>query len=412
MINNKRPIKNIKFIGHHNEQLTGKISFPANGIVKQTAIFVHCFTCSKESVAASRVSTNLSARGFAVLRFDFAGLGDSCGDFKKTNYSTNVSDIVAAAEYLAKQYSAPSLLIGHSFGGTAVFAASAKIASVKAVVSIAAPSEPKHVEHLFGGSLKQIREKGEAKVNLAGREFTINKEFLDDIASQKLQKIISKLGKAILIFHAPEDDLVSISHAQSIYNWAKHPKSFVSLSGANHLLTNADDALYVSNIIASWSQRYLTATISKDERPAKGVVRVSEVDTNQFVQKITTETNTWYSDEPKDIGGRDVGPSPFQLLLASLGACTSMTARIYARKKGYDFGNLEVDLIYEKTPSTNLDGVGVKNGFHYKISRIIKVNGEISEELKAKVLQIVDKCPVHKAISAAPEIETKWNESQ
>lgn len=402
--------KRIKFISHHNEELTGKISFPANGIVKHTAIFAHCFTCSKESIAAKKVSASLSDKGFAVLRFDFTGLGDSTGEFKKTNYSTNVSDIVAAAEYLTEKYSAPSMLIGHSFGGSAVLAASTKIDSIKAVVTIAAPSEPKHVEHLFSDSIQKIKEKGEAEVYLTGRKFTINKKFLDDIESQKLQEILPKLGKALLIFHAPEDELVNISHAQSIYNWAKHPKSFVSLSGANHMLTNAKDAIYVSNIIDSWSQRYLEAPILSEEIPAKGIVRVKEINPNMLLQRIITESNSWYADEPKNEGGNDSAPSPFQLLLSALGACTTMTSRIYARKKGYDFGNLEVDLDFSKKPSTREGAIGVKNGFHYKISRRIRINGEVSDEMKMKILQIVDKCPVHKVISAAPEIATVWDE--
>lgn len=249
--------KKIEFPGSQNEQLSARIDKPKDGLKRGSVLFAHCFTCSKNLRAVSHISRTLVEHGMGVFRFDFTGLGESEGDFAETNFSSNVEDLVAAASYMEKEWTAPSMLIGHSLGGAAVLQAAGQIPSVDAVATIGAPCNPKHVQHLLADKMEEIEQKGEARVRLAGRMFTIKKQFLDNLEEQTMNKIIRNLEKALLIFHSPVDQTVGIDNAAHIYKLARHPKSFISLDKADHLLTNEEDAKYVGSVTAAWVDRYL-----------------------------------------------------------------------------------------------------------------------------------------------------------
>jgi putative redox protein len=330
----------VEFTGSQQDRLAAAIEMPA-GPVRAYALFAHCFTCSKDILAARTISRALAGKGIAVLRFDFTGLGSSEGDFADTSFSSNVDDLVAAAAYLREIHAAPQLLIGHSLGGAAVLAAANRLPEVKAVATINAPSDVGHVVENFAADLKTIDELGEAKVKLAGREFVIKKQFVDDARAAKLSDEIGRMKKALLIFHAPRDQVVSIDHAGAIFTAAKHPKSFVSLDEADHLLSDARDADYVADVLAAWAGRYLCPADAGDttELP-RGTARIAETGNGKFQQLMRVGQHELIADEPASVGGLGSGPTPYDLLSLALGACTSMTLRMYADHKGYDLGRI------------------------------------------------------------------------
>ncbi|MFT5134731.1 MAG: putative OsmC-like protein/esterase/lipase [Gammaproteobacteria bacterium] len=391
------------FQNKEGETLAGLLETP-DGDTKAYAIFAHCFTCSKDIAAASRITRGLASKGVAVLRFDFTGLGNSDGDFANTNFSSNLQDLIQAAAYLEENYAAPTLIIGHSLGGAAVLAAAQFIDSIKAVVTIGAPATAHHVEHLFSGAKDKIFEEDQATVDLAGRKFTIKKQFLEDINRYNDIGHIAKLGKALLVFHSPIDDTVSIDEAAKIYSAARHPKSFISLDKADHLLSRREDSEYVSDVIASWAARYLDLAAAKEEKssgtaPAvtQGQVVVTEQNQN-FTRRIYTEKHQLIADEPLSFGGGDLGPNPYEFLLAGLGACTSMTIRMYANRKKLKLDNVEVALSHSRIHAEDCDECESKNGFVDRIDKIIKLEGELSQDERQRLLEIADKCPVHKTL--------------
>src|ERR1700676_1156303 len=256
------PTERFQFTGEGGHQLAASLDQPERQPVAY-ALFAHCFTCGKDVLAAKRIAVALAAKGIAVLRFDFTGLGSSEGDFANSTFSSNVADLVHAAGHLRATRKSPAILIGHSLGGAAILAAAAQIPDAKAVVTIAAPSDPAHVTDLFADRIEDIRKHGEVEVSLAGRPFHISSEFLDDIAEHNLMAQVTNLHKALLIIHAPTDDTVGIDNATRIFVAAKHPKSFVSLAGADHLLSGKRDAAYVAGVIAAWAERYLDPIASE-----------------------------------------------------------------------------------------------------------------------------------------------------
>ncbi len=374
------------------------------------ALFAHCFTCSKDIAAASRISRALAAHGIAVLRFDFTGLGNSEGDFANTNFSSNVSDLVCAADQLKKQYEAPSLLVGHSLGGAAVLAAASEIKEAKAVVTIGAPADPAHVSHLFESSRAEIESQGSAVVNLAGRKFEIKKQFLDDIASQSLKDRIKKLRKALLIFHSPVDDIVGIDNASAIFQAALHPKSFISLDKADHLLSKRVDSEYVAATISAWAGRYVLAeeSANAEERPkvADGEVLVRE-DDRAFAQDIFTDQHHLRADEPASYGGTDSGPSPYEYLLAGLGACTAMTVRMYAKHKSLALERVSVRLRNDKIHAKDCEECETREGRIDRIEREIKLDGDLTDEQRKRLMEIADRCPVHRTLHSEIDIQSK-----
>lgn len=397
----------IHFPGADGAMLAARLDLPAQA-PRAYALFAHCFTCSKESLAATRISAALTQHGIGVLRFDFTGLGGSAGDFSNTNFSSNVADLIAAANWLTAHHGAPKILIGHSLGGAAVLAAAGKIAGAVAVATIGAPYGPAHVARLLGAATAEIESAGEAEVLLAGRAFRIKKQFLEDISSQNTTAHIAALGKALLIMHSPRDTTVSIDNAAQIFMAAKHPKSFVSLDTADHLLTGREDAIYVAAVLAAWAGRYLGAVPDVAEAAANhGMVTVSETREGKFTQSIQIGAHQLRADEPVTMGGGDSGPSPYDLLLAGLGACTSMTLRLYAEQKQWPLERVTVHLRHEKVHATDCADCETKEGKIDRIEREIKIDGALDDAQRARLLEIANKCPVHKTLHSEVWIPTR-----
>jgi uncharacterized OsmC-like protein/alpha-beta hydrolase superfamily lysophospholipase len=389
------------------EKLAAVLDLP-DGTPRAYALFAHCFTCGKNVVAAKRIADALTALGIAVLRFDFTGIGSSEGEFSNTTFSSNVGDLVAAADHLRKMRQAPALLIGHSLGGAAVLAAAASVAEARAVVTIAAPFDPAHVTHLFKDKLDAIGTEGEVEVALAGRPFRIRREFLDDVAQHKLTEHIGGLHKALLIFHAPTDDTVGVENAAQIFTAAKHPKSFISLAGADHLLTKRSDAVYVANVLAAWAERYLDAgptAVAGEAQPRQVVV--TETGVGKFQQSVVIGPHRLTADEPVAAGGLDSGPGPYDLLLSALGACTSMTMRLYADHKKLPLDRVSVSLTHAKIHAQDCEECETKEGKIDRIDRAITMTGSLSDEQRARLMEIADKCPVHRTLHSEINIRTK-----
>ena len=393
------------FEGADGQQLTGRLELPS-GKPRAFALWAHCFSCSKDVVAATRVARALTGYGIAVLRFDFTGLGTSEGDFANTNFSSNVEDLIAAVSYLRDNFEAPQILVGHSLGGAAVLAAASHVPEAKAVCTIAAPADPAHVVHQFEDAVPEIEAAGEAEVSLAGRPFKVKKQFIDDLSDQKLDARIGKLKKALLVFHSPTDDSVGVENASRIFGAAKHPKSFVSLDGADHLLTRKEDAAYVADVLAAWASRYVETEEVATGSFAPDAVTVEETGGGKFTNMVSIGgRHSFIADEPKSVGGNDEGPTPYDLLLAGLGACKSMTMRMYADLKGYPLEKARVELRHSKIHADDCTDCATKAG---KIDRIevgIEVEGNMDAETKQKIIDIADRCPVHRTLHSEVLIE-------
>ena len=379
------------------------------------AVFAHCFTCHKNVHAASRVSKGLRDQGFAVLRFDFTGLGQSEGDFANTNFSTNLDDLRSAINALKGDGLTVDLLVGHSLGGAAVLAVAGEFEDVKLVATIGAPSDPAHVLHLFDdGAISKIKVDGQAEVALGGRPFTVRKEFIEDVNEVSLIDKLASNRKPVLICHSPTDSIVSVDHARKIYEAAKHPKNFVSLDGADHLLRNAEDATFVATVISTWATRYLgtgQSTIAegapaKNMAPESGVL-VAERD-GGLTQDIYAGAHHMIADEPAAVGGANLGGTPYDLLLAALGTCTSMTLRMYAQRKGLDVDEIKVELQHSRIPSDDCEPCDNQKGLVDRIDRIITVKGNLTQEQRDRMLQIADMCPVHRTLMNQKEITSRY----
>jgi putative redox protein len=396
----------LEFANAKGEKLAALIDLPL-GTPNAFALFAHCFTCGKDNLAAKRISERLAICGIGVLRFDFTGLGTSEGEFADTHFSSNVNDLVAAADHLRKTYGTPAILIGHSLGGAAMLAAAHRIADARAIVTIAAPCDPAHVTGLFKEHVDKIREQGEVEVSLAGRPFRIKREFLDDVAEQRIADRLANLRRALLVFHSPTDDLVGIENASRIFTSAKHPKSFVSLAGADHLLSKRSDAVYVANVIAAWVERYFEQPAERrDEQIEAGMVLVRETGGGKFQQEILSGPHRFLADEPVKVGGLDSGPGPYDLLLAALGACTSMTLRLYADHKKLSLERVSVRLTHNKIHAEDCLNCETKEGMVDRIDRSITMEGPLDAEQRKRLLEIADKCPVHRTLESEIEIRT------
>jgi uncharacterized OsmC-like protein/fermentation-respiration switch protein FrsA (DUF1100 family) len=403
------PTERFQFTGSEGQQLAATLDLPEHE-PQAYALFAHCFTCGKDVLAAKRIAVTLAAKGIAVLRFDFTGLGSSEGDFANSTFSSNVADLVRAADHLRETRNAPAILIGHSLGGAAILAAAGQIPDARAVVTIAAPSDPAYITGLFADRIEDIRKNGESEVSLAGRPFRIKREFLDDVAEHSLMAHVAKLHKALLVMHAPTDDTVGIDNATRIFVTAKHPKSFVSLAGADHLLTNKNDASYVADVIAAWATRYLDPVAPEQaavtgEAPRNVVVR--ETRNSKFQQTISTGPHHLLADEPVAAGGGDSGPGPYDFLLASLGACTSMTMRMYADRKALPLERVTVTLKHQKIHAEDCAECETKAGMLDQIDRVIAMEGALDAEQRKKLMEIADKCPVHRTLTSEIRIVTQ-----
>ncbi len=398
----------ITFTNAQGKLLSGRLDLPLEQEPHNFAIFAHCFTCTKDFSAVRNVSKALASEGFGVLRFDFTGLGDSDGDFADTNFSSNVADLVQAAHYLKKEYKAPSLLVGHSLGGAAAIFAASEIPSIQALATIGAPSNPVHVKKQFGSQAQAIENNGVGKVVLAGRDFTFKKQFFDDLEEQSCEAAASRLeGKALLILHSPQDATVSIKNAEEIYHAAMHPKSFVTLDGSEHLLIDKKNAAYVGKVISGWAARYINVPEQEIIKTTHNVVASLDAE-DGFTTLMKMGTHYSKADEPLRVGGNDFGPTPYELLAGSLSACTAMTIQMYAKRKEWLIENVEVHTSYTRDYAQ--DCADCENSEANKIdtfTREIKFTGNLDEKQLKRLLQIADKCPVHKTLHNETQVITK-----
>jgi putative redox protein len=403
------PSEKFQFEGEGGHQLAAALDLP-DGVPTAYTLFAHCFTCGKDVLAARRIAIALAAKGIATLRFDFTGLGSSEGDFANSTFSSNVADLVRAADRLRQTRKAPAILIGHSLGGAAILAAAGQIPEAKAVVTIAAPSDPGHVTGLFRDHVDSIRAEGQAQVSLAGRPFTIKREFLDDVAENGLMEKIRQLHKALLVMHSPTDDTVGIDNATRIFTTARHPKSFVSLSGADHLLSNRSDSAYVAEITAAWATRYVdlaaaeTVTETTD-KPRQVVVR--ETRAGKFQNTVSIGAHHLLADEPRSAGGDDTGPGPYDFLLGALGACKSMTMRLYADRKSFPLERATVTLSHSKIHAKDCAECETRDGMLDEIDVAIGLEGPLDADQRKRILEIADKCPVHRTLTSEIRIVTR-----
>ncbi len=396
--------KKVEFTNKNGYKLAARLELPIDQHPHNFVLFAHVFTGHKNLNAVKYISRGLTMNGFGVLRFDFTGLGESEGQFADTTFTSNVEDLLAAAQYLEDNYSPPAVMVGHSLGGAAAIFAASQLRTVKAVATIGTPSEPEHVSHLLRDSIEDIEAKGMAKVSIGPNEFMIKKEFLDDLRSQNMFKIIRHLRKALLVLHSPQDRIVEIENAARIYHAAHHPKSYVTLDGADHMLSSRKDATYAGDLIGSWASRYIDIPKKEELRTNEQVVvRLGD----GFTTDIKAGNHHITADEPESVGGDNLGPSPYDYLSASLGACTAMTLKMYARRKKWDLQEVTVHLSHDKRhcedcidfekPSSKID--------HFL--RIIELEGDLNEEQKNRLLEIANKCPVHRTLMEESRVETR-----
>ncbi len=395
----------ILFENREGIRLAGRLEFPIDQHPHNYVLFAHCFTCSKNLTAVRNISNALVDKGFAVFRFDFTGLGESDGDFADTNFSGNVEDLVDAARFLEESYQAPTLLIGHSLGGAAAIFAAERIGSVRALATIAAPSDPTHVKHLVQSHLEEIQSQGAARVTLGGREFTIKKQFLEDLERNELKTVANRLRKPLLILHAPQDTTVGIKNAEMLYQAAHHPKSFVSLDGADHLLNQKKDSLYAGEVIASWALRYLQLP-----EPARLKTRHQVVaglaSSDGFTTRMKAGRHYLTADEPASVGGNDFGPSPYELVSAGLAACTAMTLHMYARRKGWPLEDVKVHTSHGKNHAQDCEQCETGQGRIDTFQRQIALTGALDTKQRERLLEIANKCPVHRTLHTEVQVIT------
>ena len=388
--------RKITFKGANGVDLAARMDLPARPPIGY-ALFAHCFTGSKDNLAASRISSGLAAHGLGVLRFDFTGLGDSDGDFSNTNFSSNIEDVIAAVNWMSEQEMPADVLIGHSLGGAAVLVAASQLPNVDAVVTIGAPSEPGHLMHRFSQSEREIEEKGYANLSLAGRPFTIRKQFLDDIKQARVLDAAAELKRPLMVMHSPIDREVGVENASAIFAAAKHPKSFISLDDADHLLTKKQDATEVASIISGWSRSYLSSKYPDPPAPSEALqgIVVEETGWGKYQNWVVAGEHVRIAAEPESLGGDDSGFTPFEYLNAALGACTSITLRMYADRKSWELHQVHVDVFHQRGE----DGKSI-------FTRKIRLEGNLNTEQRARLIEIANKCPVHKTLHEGAEIKT------
>lgn len=397
--------KKVFFPNQDGEELSGYLELPLNQEPHSFVLFAHCFTCNKNFFAVKNIARALSENGYGVLRFDFTGLGESEGEFADTNFSGNVEDLIAAADFLKKNHTAPTLLVGHSLGGAAVIFAARELPSVKAVATIGAPSSPSHLTRLLRSEIEQIKEKGIAEVNVGGRNFSIKEHFLEDLQKKDLKELISKLNVAFLVLHSPQDPIVEIKNAEDLYIAAKHPKSFVSLDGADHLLTDKKDSAYTGRVIAAWASRYLSIP-EKTKLTTEHQV-IANLGEEGYATQLRAGNHYFTADEPKHVGGNDFGPNPYDFLSAALASCTSMTIQMYVRRKKWPLRNVETHVTHNKEHAADCENCERNTSKIDVFQREIVLEGNLDEDQQKRVLEIADRCPVHRTLSNKITIETK-----
>ncbi|MFO7709831.1 MAG: bifunctional alpha/beta hydrolase/OsmC family protein [Desulfobacterales bacterium] len=406
-------LKKFDIPGPGGHSLSALLDLPLDGKPIAYALFAHCFTCSKNLKAVFHICRALTRERIAVLRFDFTGLGESGGDFADTSLVSNVEDLVAAARFMQERFEGPRLLIGHSMGGAAVVMAAPAIASCAAVVTIAAPADPRHVSRALGPAAEAIAANGEAQVNISGRSFVLRKKFLDDLRTIDPEAVIRDLNRALLVMHSPTDEIVGIENAAKIFQAARHPKSFIALDRADHLLSKTADSRYAGAVIAAWAKRYVAAPAAEKTAPPPQDNRITaRTGPGGFLTEIQVNRHSLVADEPAAVGGTDQGPTPFDLLVAALGACSSMTLRMYADRKGWPLEAATVRLRHAKIHAAECESCEIAEGMLDRIEREIEIEGPLDPGQRQRLLQIADRCPVHKTLTSQVEIKTRLREPQ
>lgn len=395
------------FKNKEGHTLSAKLDLPAAYKPQGYALFAHCFTCSKDLKAMRSISRALNQSGYAVLRFDFTGLGDSAGDFAETGFTANVSDLVAAADFLKKEFSAPSLLVGHSLGGAAVLHAAKELKSVQAVATIGAPAEASHVLHLIDADNNELEREGKTEVTIGGRPFNISKSFIDDLKSQKGSDVVKSLRKPLVIYHSPHDDIVSVDEAAKIYHAAMHPKSFISLNGADHLLTNTADGQYVGSTLAAWAERYVEPRRTPEfDSHLQSAARTD--DREGFLTEVVAGGHPLLADEPAKAGGSDLGPTPYDLLTAALATCSAMTMKMYAHKKSWKLTEALVHVEHDRIHHE--DSSEEKKRYIDTFKKVIELQGDLDIDQRKRLIEIASRCPVHRTLQNEIRIDTEINE--
>jgi len=400
------PGQKVTFENEAGDTLAALLDEPA-GPAAGHVLLAHCFTCSKDLKALHHVAGALNAAGLGVLRFDFTGLGQSEGEFAESDFSANVSDLERAAGWMADNGREPSILVGHSLGGAAALAAAGSIRSVRAVATIGAPSTPAHVRELLGDRVGDIESEGEAKVDLGGRPFTIRRQFLEDLEAHDLPASIGQLRKALLVMHAPLDSTVSIENASEIFVAAKHPKSFVSLDDADHLLTRSADARYAGRVLAAWASRYIEEPAVTDDSPATANAVIARTPPGGFRTDIVAAGHRLVADEPASYGGTNLGPSPYDLLAAALASCTTMTLQVYARHKKLDLKLAEARVTHEKRHAKDCEDCETKEGRIDEFRRELVLEGDLDDKTRARLVEMADRCPVHRTLDGEIRVRTR-----
>ena len=397
----------ITFENRQGHQLAARLDLPIDQKPRACALFAHCFTCNSNLGVVRHISRTLTQHGFGVLRFDFTGLGRSQGEFADSNFSGNVADLITVSNYLKEHYKEPELLVGHSLGGAAVLVAASELPNIKAITTIGAPAEASHVTHLFKDGIDTIESEGEAEVHIGGRPFKIKKQFVDDLNKRLVLEIVSELRRPYLIMHSPQDMTVEIENAAKLYHAAFHPKSFITLDGSDHLLTKKEDAVYAANMIGTWVSKYFPREEALPPSTNGEQVLVHLNLENNFTSQVYTNKHTLVADEPASIGGDDLGPSPYEYLSASLGACTVMTLKLYAERKGWDLQEVYCYVTYSKKHTEDLGLDVEEHGQIDHLQKTIKLEGDLDEKQRKRLLQIASKCPVHRTLISSTVIETK-----
>jgi len=397
--------KNISFPNADGHALAGILDLP-DGDPQAYALFAHCFTCSKNLKAATNIARAMTGAGIAVLRFDFTGLGQSEGAFEDTSFSSNVEDLLSAVDWLANTHRAPDILFGHSLGGTAVLQAASKVPSAVAVATIGSPADPEHVAHMLGGAQDSLAEHGIAEVQLGGRPFRIRKAFVDDLAVHDLSATVASLRKALLVMHAPLDDIVEIENASDLFVAAKHPKSFVSLDKADHLLSRDEDSRYAGEMLAAWAKRYLPERKEATDLVAASGDVVARTASAGFATEVRAGSHSFLADEPISAGGTDKGPTPYDLLAAALAACTTMTLRMYAAHKTLALESATAHVSHGRVHADDCVDCEQRDGQIHEFRRKLVLVGDLSAAERQRMLEIADRCPVHRTLHHEIKVRT------